>query len=86
MPQSSTLLILKSTVGYSPFCMETRTKTSSKCQLVLEIDGYIYGQTLQHSNALISSTMRRTCKGNGKFCMLAHEVVTELRWLFISVV
>jgi hypothetical protein len=61
MPQHSTLSILKSTVEYSPFCVETRKETSSKCQLVLEMDGYINGQTLQHSNALILYTMRRTC-------------------------
>ena len=60
MPQSSTLLILKSTIGYSPFCMETRKETSSKCQLVLEMDGYINGQRLQHSNTLILCTMQRT--------------------------
>jgi hypothetical protein len=40
--------------------METRKEISPKCQLVLEMDGYISGQTLQHSNALISLMMRRT--------------------------
>lgn len=60
MPQSSTLLILKSIVRYSPFCLETRKETSSKCQLVLETDEYINGQTLQYSNTLISCTMQRT--------------------------
>ena len=29
--------------SYSAFCMETRTKTSSKCQLVLETDGDVNG-------------------------------------------
>jgi hypothetical protein len=41
--------------------METRKETSSKCQLVLETDGYIDGPTLQNSYALISHTMQRTC-------------------------